>query len=132
MCITLICCSNTVTSGRWNGLRLAALQDSEMPVSIQTALQMWLNLSTFLQYRDTACRGPSCDPSCPDMLSLDESTSNNWPLWSKIVISSVVVGVVVVCVLGKAYFVYWLFLLEARQVKFLKSIGRSVENCSEV
>lgn len=59
---------------------------------------------------------------CPDRLELGELTSDNWPLWSKIVIAVLVIGVAVVCMVVKVMFMVWVCWLERKQDAYLDSL----------
>ena len=66
--------------------------------------------------------GILCNDACPDQLLLGELTSNNWPLWSKILVAVLVVGLAVVCMLVKVAFVTWVWWLEKKQDAYLDSL----------
>ena len=68
------------------------------------------------------CTGILCNGQCPDQLVLGELTSNNWPLWSKIIVAILVVGLAMVCVLIKMAFVIWVWWLERKQDAYLESL----------
>ena len=61
------------------------------------------------------------------MLELGQLTSDNWPLWSKILTAALVVGLAVVCVLIKMAFVAWLWWLERKQDGYLDSLEEDEE-----
>ena len=61
------------------------------------------------------------------MLILGELTSDNWPLWSKIFIAVLVVGLAVICMLIKIAFMVWLWLLERKQDGYLDSLEEDEE-----
>lgn len=66
--------------------------------------------------------GVLCNRQCPDELEFGELTSNNWPLWSKIIVSVLVVGLAVICMVIKIAFVTWLWWLEKKQDAYLDSL----------
>ena len=51
-------------------------------------------------FRDV-CSGPHCNDDCPEEILLDLQNAEVWPLGTKIVISLIVVGIAVICLLGK-------------------------------
>ena len=59
-------------------------------------------------FRDK-CIGPHCNEECPDELLLERQTAESWSLGSKIAISLVVVGIAVMCLLGKVRHAFVLF-----------------------
>ena len=71
--------------------------------------------------------GVLCNEQCPDRLVLGALTSDNWPLWSKIFVSVLVVGLAVICMLIKAAFVVWLWWLERKQDGYLDSLEEDEE-----
>ena len=68
------------------------------------------------------CTGILCNDQCPDQLLLGQLTSDNWPLWSKIFITVLVVGLATVCMLIKMAFVAWVWWLERKQDAYLESL----------
>ena len=54
------------------------------------------SLSKPYQYQ-ALCQGPYCydDPICPDLFALAPLTSNSWPVWSKVVIAALILGILV-------------------------------------
>ena len=66
--------------------------------------------------------GLLCNDRCPDRLELGDLTSNNWPLWSKIIITVFVVSLAVFCIIAKLVFVVWLFWLEKKQDAYLEQL----------
>ena len=113
---------NAVTSEKWTSLRLAALQEGGTPATIQEALQAWMNTSTTVHYSDRLCDGPSCNPHCPDRLTIGTQTSNNWPLWSKIVIACMIIGIMITCVVIKVWIICWMHGLEKKQETYIKAV----------
>ena len=112
--------SNAVTSEKWTTLHLASLQEGGTPATILEALQEWMNMSTSVQYSDRFCEGPSCNPNCPDRLTIGRQSSNNWPIWSKIVIACVIVVITVICVLVKIWIMCWTYRLELKQATYIR------------
>ena len=66
--------------------------------------------------------GVLCNNMCPDELQLGQLTSNNWPVWSKIFIVVLVVGLAVLCILIEVAFIVWLCLLERKQDAYLDEL----------
>ena len=83
---------------------------------------MWVNASTAVQYTDGHCQGPSCNPSCPDGLTIGILTGNNWAIWTKIVITFLILVLVATCVLVKVLIVFWMYWLEAKQAGLMKNL----------
>ncbi len=80
-----------------------------LPVLItQGALLDWyagVNTSTInpYQYRAT-CQGPYCyTGECPDSLTLLNVGQNNWPIWSKVVIAGLIVGLSIISLFMKVH-----------------------------
>ena len=124
----LTICRHTIESGRWNRLNLAsssALNHSRL--SPLAAVSIWYHSSnTTFQFLDT-CQGPYCNNMCPDRFVLGELTSNNWPLWAKITISSAVVGTALLCLLGKILFAIWIYQLDKKQDDYLESLDQQLQ-----
>ena len=125
--------SHSISSGRWASNDLAVLQtdnatNTTQRVTIRDALNIWSNpdLTSSLQFRDS-CQGPYCNLQCPDQFTLGELTSNNWPLWSRILIVAIILSIAVVTLLFKMLFVCWLFVLERKQDAYLESLENDYE-----
>ena len=127
-CIHNIILSNAVTSEKWTTLHLASLQKGGTPVTILEALQAWMNMSTSVRYSDRFCEGPSCNPNCPDRLTIGRQSSNNWPIWSKTVIACVIVVITVICVLVKIWILCWTYILELKQATYIRSMQDASDN----
>ena len=81
---------------------------------------MWYNSDSSMRYVDT-CQGPYCNEECPDEFILLQITSNNWPQWAKFFIITVSVLIPIVCIVFKGLFVAWVFVLERKQLAYLKA-----------
>lgn len=93
-----------------------------------TSLHLLHILYSHIIQTDCTTTGILCNNQCPDELELSALTSDNWPLWSKIIVAIIVVGLAVVCMLIKMAFVAWIWWLERKQDAYLDSLeGRDVE-----
>lgn len=123
-----------IRSGIWNTRTLAIDRSNTQSVArsrdmtIQMAIRRWYEdrNSTF-EFRD-ACVGPYCNDQCPEIFTLGELTSNNWPIWGKSLIAGVVVVIVVCMLLTKISFVIWLFCLERKQNAYLEQLDGNIES----
>ena len=77
------------------------------------------------------CQGPYCNEQCPDEFILGELTSNNWPVWAKLTISTAILSIGVVCLIMKILFYLWLYRLEKKQDDYLESLDMGLEEADE-
>ncbi len=75
-------------------------------------LKIFLEMS-FLGISQTVL--PYCNSMCPDRFVVGELTSNNWPVWAKITIASAIIGIALLCLLGKMLFALWMYWLDKKQ-----------------
>ena len=115
-------------SGRWSR-PLASLRGVQL--SARSAIAQWYASaspsSRGFRFFDT-CQGPYCNDMCPDEFLLGELTSNNWPLWAKLVIACSVVLIAMVCLVMKTLFAVWLYRLESGQDAYLQSLDDNPED----
>ena len=63
---------------------------------------------------------------CPDQFVLGDLTSNNWPLWMKLVVAGTVMGIAMACLLMKTLFSLWYYRLEKKQDDYLESLDQQL------
>ncbi len=91
------------------------------------ALQIWYEQGLkAITFRDD-CGGLYCNSQCPGTFELGDLTSNNWAMWLKILIATMVVAVGVIAVAIKLLFVLWLWWIQRKQALYLESLDRSLE-----
>ena len=64
---------------------------------------------------------------CPDRFMVGELTSNNWPVWAKITIASAIIGIALLCLLGKILFALWMYQLDKKQDEYLESLDQQLQ-----
>ena len=102
-------------SGIWNSRQLAG-------VSIQEALIQWYrNRTLAMNFRDD-CSGPQCNSQCPEEFLLGELDSNSWSAKAKVIISSLVLGITVLCVFLKIVLYIWQKWLQKKQDRYRKGL----------
>ena len=123
-----------IQSGIWNTRTLAIDPTNTQNVNripdmtIQLAIKRWYeNRNSTFEFRDV-CVGPYCNNQCPEIFTLGELTSDNWPIWGKILIISVVVAIVVCMLFMKTLFVIWLYCVERKQNAYLDKLQNNIES----
>ena len=97
-------------------------------LTIQMAIGRWYeNRNSTFEFRDARV-GPYSNNQCPEIFTLGELTSNNWPIWGKSLIAGVVVVIVLCMLLTKILFVIWLFCLERKQSGYLEQLDGNIES----
>ena len=67
-----------------------------------------------MHFRDN-CSGLHCNNQCPEMFTLGELDSDNWPSGLKATIVALVLVVTMLCVIAKGMFFAWLHCLRWKQ-----------------
>ena len=73
-----------------------------------------------------SCQGLYCNMECPDELQLGELTSNNWPIWARVIIAAVILLLGMLSMLMKMLFAIWLFRLERQQDDYLLTLDNNL------
>ena len=94
-----------IQSGVWNSRHLAyRYQNGSMGMgpayTIMEALEQWYGNGTVVMFRD-GCTQPHCNPQCPEEISLQMASRQDWPWEIKWAVIAMVTAIAVVCLVIK-------------------------------
>ena len=75
-----------------------------------------------VHFTDLTCAGPYCNEQCPEQFTLGEITTNDFPLYAKIIVAMLIVGLAVACLVMKLVFHLWIVHLEHKYGLFLDKL----------